>query len=173
MRGSSVVVIAGLALCFFARPAASQEHQHAKTGDATWTIDGNAFLGRNYQRRLFADYSTWESQNWFMLAGDRPSGRGRLHVNGMVSLEAVTMHDRGSPQLFQTGESYERTPLVNFQYPHDLLMELGATYAFTRRRGDIYCRRRSRWVADARTHGVHASRVRSGQPAGSLDSPLP
>ena len=30
--------------------------------------------------------------------------------------------------MFQTGESYNRTPLVNLQHPHDLLMGLGATY---------------------------------------------
>ena len=41
---------------------------------------------------------------------------------------------QGSPQLFQTGESYQRTPLVNYQHPHDLLMGLGATYRLERPR---------------------------------------
>ncbi len=136
MRRRCVFVIAGLALCCIARQAAGQEHQHehqqmgASAATWTWTLDGNAFLGRNYQQRLFADYSAWESQNWFMLAANRQTGLGHLRVETMVSLEAFTMHDRGSPQLFQTGESYQRIPLVNFQHPHDLLMELGATYAF-------------------------------------------
>ena len=131
-----LVVVAGFALgfCICATSVAGQEHQHQEPTAATWTwtLDANAFLGRNYQRRLFADYTTWESQNWFMLAADRPGPGGRLNVNAMVSLEAFTMHDRGSPQLFQTGESYQRTPLVNLQHPHDLLMGLGATYVFTR-----------------------------------------
>jgi hypothetical protein len=52
----------------------------------------------------------------------------------MLSFEPFTMHDRGSPQLFQTGESYQQIPLVNFQHPHDLLMGLGVTYAITRPR---------------------------------------
>jgi len=36
----------------------------------------------------------------------------------------------GSPQAFQTGESYLRSPLINYQHPHDLFMGLGATYRF-------------------------------------------
>ena len=50
---------------------------------------------------------------------------------------ARAVHDArrtGSPQLFQTGESYQRTPIVNYQHPHDLLMELGATYRLERPR---------------------------------------
>jgi hypothetical protein len=69
-----------------------------------------------------------------MLAADRQTAGGRLSANLMLSLEPFTMHDRGSPQLFQTGESYQRTPLVHFQHQHDLLMGLGVTYAFTRPR---------------------------------------
>jgi hypothetical protein len=34
----------------------------------------------------------------------------------------------GSPQLFQTGESFQRFPLIDYQHPHDLVMGLGATY---------------------------------------------
>lgn len=135
MRRTRLVAIVVLALCL-TRLAAGQEHLHKDTTAAawSWTFDGNAFLGRNYQRRLFADYTTWESQNWFMLAADRQNASGRLSANLMLSFEPFTMHDRGSPQLFQTGESYQRIPLVHFQHPHDLLMGLGVTYAFTRPR---------------------------------------
>ena len=45
----------------------------------------------------------------------------------MLSLEAFTMEGQGSPQLFQTGESYNRNPLVNYQHPHDFLMGLEET----------------------------------------------
>ena len=34
----------------------------------------------------------------------------------------------GSPQLFQTGETYKGLPISEFQHPHDLVMGLGATY---------------------------------------------
>ena len=95
-------------------------------------FDGNVFFGLNDQRRRFADYSAWESQNWFMVAADRQSPKGRLSANLMLSLEPFTVADGGSPQLFQTGESYQGVPLVNFQHQHDLLMGLGVTYAITR-----------------------------------------
>lgn len=33
----------------------------------------------------------------------------------------------GSPQTFQTGESYLGAPLINYQHPHEFVMGLGAT----------------------------------------------
>ena len=113
----------------------------------TWSGDGNAFVGFNYQVRRFADFSAWESQNWIMGSGERAAGDGRLVIQTMVSFEPFTIGKLvygsgqrisagGSPQLFQTGESYliangstfDRVPLVNYQHPHDLVMGLGATY---------------------------------------------
>ena len=95
-------------------------------------LDANVFFGLNDQRRRFADYSAWESQNWFMAAAGRQSPAGRFSANLMLSLEPFTVADQGSPQLFQTGESYQGVPLVNYQHQHDLLMELGVTYTITR-----------------------------------------
>jgi hypothetical protein len=110
-------------------PAPPEHHHDMLAAPAwTWSTDANAFVGYNYQQRHFADFPVWESQNWFMLGGSRPMSRGRLSVRGMVSLEPFTLHAQGSPQLFQTGESYQRTPLVNYQHPHDLVMALGAAY---------------------------------------------
>lgn len=121
-------------------------------GHWSWAADANIFAGYNDQQRLFADFSSVESQNWFMLAGTRKVGRGSLTVTGMLSLEPLTIGrlvyagdggmsrvyafsptgERvpfgGSPQLFQTGESWQGVPLVNEQHPHDLIMGLGATY---------------------------------------------
>jgi hypothetical protein len=96
----------------------------------TWTADGNVFYGYNKQQRHFADFSAWESQNWFMGAGEHALGAGRLTLQTMVSLEPFTIQPQGSPQLFQTGESYQRVPLVDFQHPHDLLMNLGGSYRY-------------------------------------------
>ena len=114
------------------------EHQHpvARPRDAawSWTADANAFYGYNYQQRKFADFWAMESQNWFMLAGDRTIGLGRLTVHGMLSLEPFTIEAQGSPQLYQTGESYQQVPLVNYQHQHDLLLELGVTYRIERPR---------------------------------------
>ena len=94
----------------------------------TWSPDANVFFGYNYQQREFRDQSAWESQNWFMLHGERPLGPGAFRLESMISLEPFTMRGIGSPQLFQTGESYQMGPLIDRQHPHDLFMELGAIY---------------------------------------------
>lgn len=47
----------------------------------------------------------------------------------MLSLDPATMGTRGYPLLFQTGETAFGEPLVDRQHPHDLFMELAATYA--------------------------------------------
>ncbi len=123
--------------------AAAQDHVHdqppvpapaaTRTG-WTWALDANVFAGYNYQRRRYTDFATWESQNWGMLAGSRALGGGQLSVHGMVSLEPVTVGDIGSPQVFQTGETYLQFALVDYQHPHDLIMQLGATYRREHRR---------------------------------------
>ena len=57
-----------------------------------WTWDGNVFFGHNRQVRRFVDLSAWESQNWGMLAVDRPvRSTDRFTVMGMLSLEAFTI----------------------------------------------------------------------------------
>jgi hypothetical protein len=96
------------------------------------TGDANVFFGYNYQQRQFADFSAWESQNWFMGSAARDAGPGQLTLMAMLSLEAWTMDPMGSPQLFQTGESYQSVPLVNYQHQHDFVMGLGATWRVDR-----------------------------------------
>src|SRR5215472_16029868 len=91
-------------------PANHQHHHETASSTWTWTADANVFAGYNYQERHFADFSAWESQNWFMGGGSRPIRAGRLTIASMVSLEPFTLNAHGSPQLFQTGESYQRTP---------------------------------------------------------------
>ncbi|HEX8888917.1 MAG TPA: hypothetical protein VF779_07055 [Pyrinomonadaceae bacterium] len=69
-----------------------------------------------------------ESQNWIMPMAFRRVKGGTLQLRGMFSLEPLTFSPGGSPQLFQTGESYKGVPLVDKQHPHDLFMELSASY---------------------------------------------
>jgi hypothetical protein len=70
----------------------------------------------------------FESQNWFMPMAFRRVGAGTLQLRGMFSFEPFTFSGQGSPQLFQTGETYRGLPLRDAQHPHDLFMELSATY---------------------------------------------
>ncbi len=66
-----------------------------------------------------------------MLMGmaQRPLGDGTLGLRAMISLDPA-FGKRGYPLLFQTGETADgRTPLVDRQHPHDLFMELAASYS--------------------------------------------
>jgi hypothetical protein len=58
-----------------------------------------------------------------------PVGPGTLGFNLMMSAEPGTIGKEGYPLLLQTGESADGvTPLIDRQHPHDLLMELSASY---------------------------------------------
>ena len=122
-------------------PALAQhEHHETQSDDSAsnawqWMVDGAAFFGFNDQERKFTDFTAWESQNWFMAAGRRSMDRGTLHVTTMFSLEPLTIADIGSPQVFQTGETFTRAPLIDYQHPHDLIMALGAAYTHPWSRG--------------------------------------
>ena len=69
-----------------------------------------------------------ESTNWNMVMGHHDLGPGRLTLMMMNSLEPATLHDDGSPQLFQTGEAFQGRPLVDRQHAHDFFMNLSATW---------------------------------------------
>src|SRR3954451_3148793 len=70
------------------------------------------------------------SSNMAMLMAQRPVGNGELGIRTMFSLEPLTIGKTGYPLLFQTGETANnRTPLIDRQHPHDLFMELAATYS--------------------------------------------
>lgn len=119
-------------------PAAGHEHAHAAPteGSWQWQVGGNAFVGFNYQHRKFRDFKAWESQNWLMAAGQRVvSPESTWRVVAMTSFETFTLDAVGSPQVFQTGETFQKSPLIDYQHPHDLIMALGASW--TRRLGAL------------------------------------
>jgi len=111
---------------------AQATHEHAESSSAEdswqWNVDGSVFFGYNYQYRKFTDFSAWESQNWVMAGGSRRMRSGTISASTMLSLEPWTMKHIGSPQAFQTGETFKRAPLIDYQHPHDLIMGLGAGY---------------------------------------------
>jgi hypothetical protein len=91
------------------------------------TTLGIARFGYNRQGGRSGD-DAFESSNWNMVHAAHDLGRGRLSLMLMSSLEPWTFEKRGSPELFQTGESYRGRPLVDRQHPHDLFMNISATY---------------------------------------------
>jgi hypothetical protein len=95
-----------------------------------WMTAGVVRFGYNRQGGDRGD-DAWESTNWVMGMAHHDLGPGRITFMLMNSLEAATLHDPGSPQLFQTGETFEGKPIVDFQHPHDLFMNISATYRAT------------------------------------------
>jgi hypothetical protein len=133
MRRVRRAVGCALLVCALDVIAHAQAHDHpppSSSGQDTWqwTIDGSVFFGYNYQHRKFTDFSAWESQNWLMAGGTRRIRSGTFTASTMLSLEPWTMKDIGSPQAFQTGETFRRAPLIDYQHPHDVIMGLGAGY---------------------------------------------
>lgn len=69
------------------------------------------------------------SSSMLMAVAQHPIGDGTLGLRSMASLDPA-MGPRGYPLLLQTGETADgTTPLVDRQHPHDLFMELAATYS--------------------------------------------
>ena len=73
------------------------------------------------------------ASNMLMGMAQRTLGPGRLGLRTMVSLEPATIGKEGYPLLLQTGETANgRNRLIDRQHPHDLFMELAATYSVSR-----------------------------------------
>ena len=68
------------------------------------------------------------SINWVMGAARRSLGRGTLGLRAMFSAEPWTIGGCGYPNLLASGERCEGAPIHDRQHPHDLFMELAATY---------------------------------------------
>ena len=123
-----------LAVAISAVPARAQDppHQHpTPSSDAwQWGVETNLFAGYNYQYRKFTDFDEIESQNWLMTSLGRAWGSSNLNFIGMFSFEPFTLRDIGSPQVFQTGETFGGAPLIDYQHPHDLFMNVGGEYGY-------------------------------------------
>lgn len=110
------------------QPASSPTYMwHKMSGEWLLMVHGEMKLGVNRQGGP-RGVTKFESQNWIMPMAFRRVGRGTLQLRGMFSLEPLTFSGAGSPQIFQTGEVYNNQPIRDFQHPHDLLMELSASY---------------------------------------------
>jgi hypothetical protein len=63
-------------------------------------------------------------ENYQMMVYRGSWGPLRVEPHVMTSLEPWLLPKEGSPQLFQTGETYNGKPIVDRQHPHDLWMEI-------------------------------------------------
>ncbi len=69
--------------------------------------------------------------NWWMGMLMRGQDRHEFGLNAMLSLDPATVGQDGYRELFQVGESLDGRPLVDRQHPHDLLMQLSASWRGT------------------------------------------
>lgn len=101
--------------------------RHGMSGDWAWSWHGNA-LGSWNGATGPRGYGEASLTNWGMAMGSRMWGPGILQLKAMASLDFLTTPPGGTPQLFQTGETYGGRPLIDRQHPHELFMELAARY---------------------------------------------
>jgi hypothetical protein len=105
---------------------------HATRGDWMLMLHGTADLAYDHQGGPRGDEKTFSS-NMLMGMARRSAGPGTLGLRAMLSLEPATIGKEGYPLLLQTGETADgETPLIDRQHPHDLFMELAASYSISR-----------------------------------------
>jgi hypothetical protein len=96
-------------------------------GDWMFMVHGFVFAQYDKQSGERGD-DQFGSLNWGMLMATHDFAGGRFQARTMLSLDPLTVTNRGYPLLLQTGESYKGQPLHDRQHPHDFWMELGALY---------------------------------------------
>ena len=122
---------------------------HSRMGSGTsWVPDASAMRHYHYMRQagrwmlmshgvidVYFDHqgtprgaNQFGSTNWIMGMVMGRLGGGMLQLDGMLSAEPLTVGGRGYPLLLQSGESYKGEALHDRQHPHDLFMELSASY---------------------------------------------
>jgi hypothetical protein len=96
---------------------------------AGWTLmgHGSAFLQYLHDNGARGAEQAG-SINWFMGMADRSAAGGHVGLRGMVSLEPWTIRGCGYPDLLASGETCDGSAIHDRQHPHDLFMELAATY---------------------------------------------
>lgn len=110
------------------QPAGTSEPMIHRMADG-WMLmlHGNAFGTFNHQGGP-RGAGKLESFNWGMLMAEHDLGPRKFTARAMLSLEPLTIPHGGSPELFQTGETYRNRPLIDHQHPHNFFMELAALY---------------------------------------------
>jgi len=106
-----------------------------QTGQWSYMLHGNVdirYTNQDLFKKGTRGDSRFDAPNWFMAMAQRQAGKnGLIHFNLMVSLDPITEGGNGYPLLFQSGETWKNTPLIDRQHPHDLFSELSASYAYS------------------------------------------
>ncbi len=101
--------------------------RHFSLNEWSLMAHGLAFGGYDYQGSRRGGGQIF-STNWAMLMAQHDLLGGEFGGRLMMSGEQWTDGGRGYPLLLQSGEAFHGVPNHDRQHPHDLFMELAATY---------------------------------------------
>jgi hypothetical protein len=111
-----------------------QQHDHAQmeAGSTGWHLmqDGVIYGLFNHQGGPRGG-DEFVVPNWWMGMATRQVGRHQFGLNGMFSLDPATLGKDGYGELFQVGETLDGEPLIDRQHPHDLFMQVAASWKVT------------------------------------------
>ncbi len=111
------------------QPAVAHVHQHDAAAASPWHFMQDAVIFATFNSQGGTrGQQDFISQNWWMGMASRKVGRSTLTLTGMLSLEPATTKARGYAEIFQVGETFDGAPLVDYQHPHDFLMQLAAVF---------------------------------------------
>ena len=111
------------------QPASVPAHEWMFTrGGWQLMAHGVIFAGYNQQGGPRGGGAKAESVNWGMLMEQHKLGTGTILFRQMFSAESLTSPHPGFPELFQTGETYHGSALVDHQHPHNVFAELSLFY---------------------------------------------
>jgi hypothetical protein len=100
---------------------------HLMAGSWTLMLHGSVFVQYIREGGDRGD-AQFGSVNWIMGMARRSVAGGNLAVRSMLSAERATVGKCGYPNLLATGELCDGERLHDRQHPHDLFMELAASY---------------------------------------------
>lgn len=109
----------------------STPHEGVETMVGDWMLMGHGNIAAvfDHQGGARGGNKTF-GEGMVMGMAQRPLAGGTLGLRAMLSPDPL-MGANGYPLLFATGETANgRTPLVDRQHPHDLFMELAASYSY-------------------------------------------
>ena len=97
--------------------------------DSSWHLglDGVIFATVDVQGGRRGE-TQFVSQNWVMVMAHRKVGSTALTLTGMFSAEPLTVGQPGYSEVFQEGEAYRNLQITDHQHPHDLFMQLAASW---------------------------------------------
>jgi len=125
--GVLVVQIVLLSARVWAQDMEGMQHEHMqKPSGWTFMQDGVVFAMLNDQGSPRGS-TEFRAPNWWMGMFEHRLGKGELTITTMFSLDPATVTARGYGEIFQIGETYQGSALIDRQHPHDFLMQAAAS----------------------------------------------